>query len=130
MLQPSVLRSLSGAACAELSSCGQHGLAVKPRLGDALLFWSMTLDGNTVRWRLRQAVLSFAQNAGRPQDSTSLHAGCPVIRGEKWTGVPRACCIVACQSADACALHPLDSHEVDARWENLGGLSARHGTHC
>jgi len=34
---------------AELSSCGQHGLAVKPRQGDALLFWSMTLDGNTVR---------------------------------------------------------------------------------
>lgn len=43
--------ALSGALHTELSSCGQHGLAVKPRQGDALLFWSMTLDGNTVRAR-------------------------------------------------------------------------------
>lgn len=32
-----------------LSSCGQRGLAVKPHLGQALLFFSMSLDGNTVR---------------------------------------------------------------------------------
>ncbi|KAK3250164.1 hypothetical protein CYMTET_40448 [Cymbomonas tetramitiformis] len=49
------------------SSCGgQRGsLAVKPRKGDALLFWGTDLTGKT--------------------DKTSKHAGCPVIRGVKWT---------------------------------------------
>lgn len=40
------------------------GLKVKPRKGDALLFWSMTPD--------------------RKIDANALHAGCPVIKGEKW----------------------------------------------
>ena len=72
---------------AELSSCGQHGLAVKPRQGDALLFWSMTLDGNTVRCAhsTPQGLLCLCSGV-IIQDSTSLHASCPVIRGEKWTG--------------------------------------------
>jgi prolyl 4-hydroxylase len=38
---------------------------VKPRVGDALLFYSLTPDGT--------------------QDKLSLHAGCPVIKGEKWS---------------------------------------------
>lgn len=38
---------------------------VKPKKGDALLFYSLHLDGTT--------------------DEHSLHAGCPVIKGEKWS---------------------------------------------
>ena len=47
------------------SSCAQRGLAVKPRKGDALLFFSLDLKGQL--------------------DSASLHAGCPVIKGTKWS---------------------------------------------
>ncbi|KAM0916069.1 hypothetical protein ACQ4PT_010420 [Festuca glaucescens] len=49
-------------------SCGGRmvkGLCVKPNKGDAVLFWSMGLDGNT--------------------DLNSLHSGCPVLEGEKWS---------------------------------------------
>ena len=38
---------------------------VKPQRGDALLFLNLSPDGTT--------------------DSVSLHAGCPVIKGEKWS---------------------------------------------
>ena len=40
-------------------------LAVKPRKGDALLFFSLHTDASP--------------------DDMSLHAGCPVIKGEKWS---------------------------------------------
>ncbi|GMI78564.1 hypothetical protein like AT1G20270 [Hibiscus trionum] len=49
----------------ELSECGKSGLAVKPKMGNALLFWSMR-PNNTV-------------------DPSSLHGGCPVIKGDKWS---------------------------------------------
>ncbi|XP_071696207.1 probable prolyl 4-hydroxylase 10 [Rutidosis leptorrhynchoides] len=49
----------------ELSECGKEGLSVKPRMGDALLFWSMKPDASL--------------------DSSSLHGGCPVIKGNKWS---------------------------------------------
>uniref|UniRef100_A0A7N1A0X8 procollagen-proline 4-dioxygenase n=1 Tax=Kalanchoe fedtschenkoi TaxID=63787 RepID=A0A7N1A0X8_KALFE len=49
----------------ELSTCGKKGLSVKPKMGDALLFWSMRPDGTL--------------------DPSSLHGGCPVIRGNKWS---------------------------------------------
>lgn len=39
----------------ELSECAQKGLSVRPRMGDALLFWSMKPDATL--------------------DSTSLHGG-------------------------------------------------------
>jgi len=48
------------------SDCARKGVAAKPRKGDALLFFS--LDEETQR-----------------VDSKSLHAGCPVIKGEKWS---------------------------------------------
>jgi len=36
----------------ELSNCGKMGLSIKPKMGDALLFWSMkpnaTLDALTL----------------------------------------------------------------------------------
>lgn len=49
----------------ELSECARKGLAVKPKMGDALLFWSMNPDATL--------------------DPLSLHGGCPVIRGNKWS---------------------------------------------
>ncbi|XP_059643539.1 probable prolyl 4-hydroxylase 10 [Cornus florida] len=49
----------------ELSECGKGGLSVKPKMGDALLFWSMKPDATP--------------------DPSSLHGGCPVIKGNKWS---------------------------------------------
>mmetsp|Transcript_17125 Transcript_17125/g.56020 ORF Transcript_17125/g.56020 Transcript_17125/m.56020 type:complete len:331 (-) Transcript_17125:77-1069(-) len=47
------------------SQCAKRGLAVHPRKGDAMLFFSLDLTGKL--------------------DTHSLHASCPVIRGEKWS---------------------------------------------
>ncbi|KAK8681531.1 hypothetical protein V6N13_053933 [Hibiscus sabdariffa] len=49
----------------ELSECGKRGLAVKPKMGNALLFWSMRPNATV--------------------DPSSLHGGCPVIKGDKWS---------------------------------------------
>ncbi|KAL6635405.1 hypothetical protein ACP70R_028076 [Stipagrostis hirtigluma subsp. patula] len=49
----------------ELSECARKGLAIKPKMGDALLFWSMKPDATL--------------------DPLSLHGGCPVISGNKWS---------------------------------------------
>ncbi|KAL8160518.1 hypothetical protein V2J09_002055 [Rumex salicifolius] len=49
----------------DLSKCAKEGLSVKPKMGDALLFWSMNPDASL--------------------DSSSLHGGCPVIKGNKWS---------------------------------------------
>ncbi|XP_047310600.1 probable prolyl 4-hydroxylase 10 [Impatiens glandulifera] len=49
----------------ELSECGKGGLSVKPKMGDALLFWSMRPDATL--------------------DPSSLHGGCAVIKGNKWS---------------------------------------------
>ncbi|XP_073135782.1 prolyl 4-hydroxylase 1 isoform X4 [Henckelia pumila] len=49
-------------------SCGGKmvpGLCVKPLKGDAVLFWSMGLDGQS--------------------DPNSIHGGCEVLSGEKWS---------------------------------------------
>lgn len=47
------------------SQCAKAGISVRPRMGDALLFWSMKPDAKL--------------------DPTSLHGGCPVIKGTKWS---------------------------------------------
>ncbi|GJP61074.1 hypothetical protein CLOP_g18281 [Closterium sp. NIES-67] len=47
------------------SECGKQGVAAKPLKGDALLFFSLTPSAEP--------------------DLKSLHAGCPVISGEKWS---------------------------------------------
>ncbi|CAM8937439.1 unnamed protein product [Rhodiola kirilowii] len=47
------------------SDCAKRGYAVKPRKGDALLFFGLHLNGTT--------------------DPKSLHGSCPVIEGEKWS---------------------------------------------
>ena len=48
-----------------LNECTKRGLHVKPRKGDALLFYSLTADGE--------------------EDRTSLHGACPVVKGVKWS---------------------------------------------
>lgn len=47
------------------SNCARSGLAVKPKKGDALLFFSLHVNATT--------------------DPTSLHRSCPVVEGEKWS---------------------------------------------
>ncbi|KAL6527482.1 putative prolyl 4-hydroxylase 3 [Orobanche gracilis] len=49
----------------EMSECAKGGLSVKPKMGDALLFWSTGPDA--------------------ARDPSSLHGGCPVIKGNKWS---------------------------------------------
>jgi len=49
-----------------LSACAEGAVAVKPKKGDALLFYSLKPDGSS--------------------DPAGLHTGCPVITGVKWTG--------------------------------------------
>ncbi|EEF52784.1 probable prolyl 4-hydroxylase 3 [Ricinus communis] len=49
----------------ELSECARQGLSVKPKMGNALLFWSTRPDATL--------------------DPASLHGSCPVIRGNKWS---------------------------------------------
>lgn len=49
----------------DLSECARKGLSLKPKMGDALLFWSMRPDATL--------------------DASSLHGGCPVIVGNKWS---------------------------------------------
>lgn len=46
------------------SKCGSMGLSVKPKMGDALLFWNLKPDCSV--------------------DPLSMHGGCPVINGSKW----------------------------------------------
>ena len=48
------------------SECAEGGVAARARAGDALFFWSIT-PSNEI-------------------DPASMHSGCPVIKGEKWTG--------------------------------------------
>lgn len=50
-----------------LSACARGRVAARPKKGDALLFWSIKPDGET-------------------EDRASMHAGCPVEEGVKWTG--------------------------------------------
>eukprot|EP00239_Pterosperma_sp_CCMP1384_P010266 CAMPEP_0197864902 /NCGR_PEP_ID=MMETSP1438-20131217/43353_1 /TAXON_ID=1461541 /ORGANISM="Pterosperma sp., Strain CCMP1384" /LENGTH=382 /DNA_ID=CAMNT_0043483281 /DNA_START=103 /DNA_END=1251 /DNA_ORIENTATION=- len=55
----------SKATTEEYSDCGAMGVAAKPRKGDMLLFWSIDLNHNI--------------------DPASMHAGCPTLKGTKWT---------------------------------------------
>lgn len=47
------------------SDCAQKGMAVKPRKGDATLFYSLSAAGE--------------------KDPMSLHGSCPTVAGEKWS---------------------------------------------
>ncbi|XP_010524775.1 PREDICTED: probable prolyl 4-hydroxylase 4 [Tarenaya hassleriana] len=58
-------RKLSDYNKEDLSDCAKKGIAVKPKKGDALLFFNLHLDA--------------------VPDAMSLHGGCPVVEGEKWS---------------------------------------------
>lgn len=58
-------RKLSDNNKEDLSDCAKKGVAVKPKKGDALLFFNLHPDATP--------------------DPMSLHGGCPVIEGEKWS---------------------------------------------
>ncbi|KAL3639014.1 putative prolyl 4-hydroxylase 3 [Castilleja foliolosa] len=45
--------------------CAKRGVSVKPKMGDALLFWSVRPDGT--------------------KDPSSLHGARPVLKGNKWS---------------------------------------------
>lgn len=51
----------------DYTACNATGIQVKPRKGDAVLFWSAYPDGRI--------------------DKHALHGGCPVIKGTKWAAV-------------------------------------------
>ncbi|TYH55933.1 hypothetical protein ES332_D09G271200v1 [Gossypium tomentosum] len=86
----------------DLSDCAKKGIAVKPRRGDALLFFS--LHPNAI------------------PDPSSLHAGCPVTEGEKWSATKW----IHVDSFDknlAAGDNCMDSNESCERWAVLGECS-------
>ncbi|CAI5525627.1 unnamed protein product [Closterium sp. Naga37s-1] len=81
------------------SDCGKKGIAAKPRKGDALLFFSLHPD------------TSF--------DQSSLHAGCPVLAGEKWSAtkwIHVGSFDLPPRDASVCA----DDNENCAHWASIG----------
>ena len=73
--------------------------AVKPIKGDALLFWSLNPDAT--------------------QDFASLHTGCPVIRGEKWSATKW----IHVRAFDANTRDPTLCENNDSKcedWANMG----------
>ena len=105
---------------AELSSCGQHGLAIKPRQGDALLFWSMTLDGNTVRGVHSTlhgllCVCSSVTTAG-------LHEPARQLPGHSRREMDRRA-RVRCGAFTEPALTPASSDQVDAGRQDIGSIA-------
>ncbi|KAK8709784.1 hypothetical protein V6N13_060786 [Hibiscus sabdariffa] len=86
----------------DLSDCAKKGIAVKPKRGDALLFFS--LYPNAI------------------PDPSSLHAGCPVIEGEKWSATKW----IHVDSFDkdlAAGGNCTDLNESCERWAALGECS-------
>uniref|UniRef100_A0A7N0UNX3 procollagen-proline 4-dioxygenase n=1 Tax=Kalanchoe fedtschenkoi TaxID=63787 RepID=A0A7N0UNX3_KALFE len=83
----------------DLSECGRKGVAVKPKRGDALLFFSLHPDATP--------------------DPMSLHAGCPVIEGEKFSATKW----IHVDSFDKTIVDGgecTDEHESCDRWAALG----------
>ncbi|KAF5457198.1 hypothetical protein F2P56_021316 [Juglans regia] len=71
------------------SDCAKKGYAVKPKKGDALLFFSLHPDATT--------------------DTNSLHGSCPVIEGEKWSATKW----IHVRSFEKSARHPDNGDCVD-----------------
>jgi hypothetical protein len=89
------------------SECAHAKVFVKPRKGDALLFWDLKPDGQTgdkcaCSYMTPTALCALARCNQLRYEATvrmivgkhmtgqaccnrwSMHAGCPVIKGEKW----------------------------------------------
>ncbi|KAJ1695594.1 hypothetical protein LUZ63_012292 [Rhynchospora breviuscula] len=82
-----------------LSECAQRGIAVKPRKGDALLFFNLLPDATT--------------------DPKSLHAGCPVIEGEKWSAT-KWIRVASFDKVYHTGGNCTDQNESCAKWAALG----------
>ncbi|KAI3430462.1 hypothetical protein D9Q98_005057 [Chlorella vulgaris] len=83
------------------SECAAKGVAVKPRKGDAILFFSLKLDGQS-------------------KDLYSLHAGCPVGRGVKYSATSW---IHVEPYSNSGPLHPgtcRDNNANCAKWAAIG----------
>ncbi|OAP02609.1 hypothetical protein AXX17_AT3G31070 [Arabidopsis thaliana] len=78
------------------SKCAKQGYAVKPRKGDALLFFNLHLNGTT--------------------DPNSLHGSCPVIEGEKWSATRW----IHVRSFGKKKLVCVDDHESCQEWADAG----------
>ncbi len=64
----------SQTTAAGFSECAMKSLAVRPKKGDAVLFWSLRTDGSL--------------------DRGSMHGSCPVLKGTKWAATKW--CVVVC----------------------------------
>ncbi|XP_010546909.1 PREDICTED: probable prolyl 4-hydroxylase 4 [Tarenaya hassleriana] len=92
-------RKLSDHNKEDLSDCAKKGIAVKPKKGDALLFFNLHPDAIP--------------------DPMSLHGGCPVIEGEKWSATKW----IHVDSFDKIVSHGgncTDLNESCERWAMLG----------
>lgn len=78
------------------TKCGQRRLAVKPRKGNALLFYSLYPNATT--------------------DQDSLHMGCPVIEGEKWSATKWIHVYPLREKDTGC----FDEHEMCGEWASYG----------
>nr|AFK35574.1 unknown [Lotus japonicus] len=83
----------------DLSECAKKGIAVKPRRGDALLFFSL--------------------HTTAIPDTDSLHAGCPVIEGEKWSAT-KWIHVDSFDKTVGAGGDCSDQHESCQRWASLG----------
>ncbi|KAH8495134.1 hypothetical protein H0E87_018352, partial [Populus deltoides] len=83
----------------DVSECARNGIAVKPRRGDALLFFSL--------------------HPTAVPDISSLHAGCPVIEGEKWSATKWIHVDSSDKNVEAGG-NCTDQNESCERWAALG----------
>jgi prolyl 4-hydroxylase len=92
------------------SKCAEHRVAMKPRRGDGLIFWSVDPNGKI--------------------DHRALHVGCPVVAGVKWTATvwvhaepyrwqkpPEASATPGCE----------DAHDQCRGWANTGECDKNPG---
>ena len=78
---------------------------MKPRQGDALLFYSQTPNGTL--------------------DTLSLHSGCPVIHGNKWSATKCAIAIFRRPGIPA-LLHTFLPFTPVQRWLSIPHLAKQH----
>jgi len=94
----------------EWSACAKNRVAMKPKKGDGLLFWSVHPDGKI--------------------DHRAMHTGCPVVRGEKWTATVWVHARPYKWSAPPAPLAPVGCEDKEPRcrtWANIGECDANPG---
>lgn len=66
------------------SQCGQKGVAVKPRKGDALLFFSLHVNGAVLRPTQRAGAGACSGGTGRRQLAGRCPSPCPTWKMRRW----------------------------------------------